>query len=168
MQIHSEKNKSTVGSTGIQKRERYKFLSNTAIVIATVHKAIWRVCHWKQRLQSADDEKVQCACTWYRQVNPLHCSLCDISFTKYICICYGLYMLYVVYLVSPAQRAQKTTGQLLSQYCPLLPRYPPHCSCTAIMFVCVHLLDWNWDLYGMLLIKCGDCAYFWMQYSDIN
>jgi len=40
MQIHSEKNKSTVGSTGIQKRERYKFLSNTAIVIATVHKAI--------------------------------------------------------------------------------------------------------------------------------
>jgi hypothetical protein len=40
MQVYSEKSKSTVGATEIQKRERYKFLSNTAFVMATVHKAI--------------------------------------------------------------------------------------------------------------------------------
>jgi len=95
MQVYSEKSKSTVGATEIQKRERYKFWSNTAFVMATVHKAIWRECHWKQRLQNADNEKVQFACTWYRPDNPLHCSLCDISFTK--CICIYLYMLWFVY-----------------------------------------------------------------------
>jgi hypothetical protein len=34
------KNKSTVGTTEIQNPYRYKFVSNTAIVMATVHKAI--------------------------------------------------------------------------------------------------------------------------------
>ena len=28
----------------------------------------------------------------------------------------------------------------ISQCCPLLLHYPPHCSCTAIMLVCLHLM----------------------------
>jgi len=156
MQLYSEKNKSTVVTMQIQTPEGYKFLSNRAVVVATIHKAMWRVCHWTQRLPNADVEKYQCAGAWYRHENPLHCSLCDISFTNtfvYVCICSD-----VVYLVAPAQRAQLTACQLVSQCCPLLPCYPPHCSCNAITFACVHLYDWNWDCCGLVVTKCGDSA----------
>jgi len=40
MQVYSEKNESTVGTMEIQKPESYKFLSNRAIVMASIHKAI--------------------------------------------------------------------------------------------------------------------------------
>jgi len=49
----------------------------------------------------------------------------------------------------------------MSQCCPLLPRYPPHCSCTAIEFVCVHLYYWNWGL------SVG-CYEVWRFYSSVN
>jgi hypothetical protein len=40
MQVYSEKNKSTVGTMEIQTTEGYKFLSNRAVVMAAIHKAI--------------------------------------------------------------------------------------------------------------------------------
>jgi len=40
MQVYSEKSKSTVGTMEIQKPESYKFLTNRAVVMATIHKAI--------------------------------------------------------------------------------------------------------------------------------
>ena len=69
---------------------------------------------------------------------------------------------------APAKRAHWSTYQLLSQCCPLLPRYPPHWSCTDINFFCVHLHEWTWDCYGSLVMKYGGSACYWMQYSDIN
>jgi len=37
----------------------------------------------------------------------------------------------------------------ISQCCPLLPRYPPHCSCTAI-----RLYPSMWRKVGMIWIGC--------------
>ena len=70
--------------------------------------------------------------------------------------------------LAPAKRAHWSSYQLMSQCCPLLPRYPPHWSCTNITFVFVHLHEWNWHFNGLLVLKCGGSAYYWMQYSDIN
>jgi hypothetical protein len=70
--------------------------------------------------------------------------------------------------IAPPKRAHWSTYQLMSQCCPLLPCYPPHCCCTDITFVCVHLYDWRWDCYGLLVVKCGGSAHYWMQYCDIN
>jgi hypothetical protein len=69
---------------------------------------------------------------------------------------------------APAKRAHWSTYQLMSQCCPLLPRYPPHWSCADITFVCVLLHEWNWDCYGLLVMKCGGSAYCWLYCSDIN
>ena len=49
--------------------------------------------------------------------------------------------------LAPAKRAHWSTYQLLSQCCPQMPCYPPHWSCTDIIFTCVHL-------HGRLWIAC--------------
>ena len=77
--------------------------------------------------------------------------------TKYLLFC-------KTFKLAPPKPAHWSTYQLLSQCCPLLPRYPPH----WYYFLCVHLHEWTWDSYGLLVMKCGGTAHYWMQYSDIN
>jgi hypothetical protein len=64
--------------------------------------------------------------------------------TKYLPFC-------KTFKLAPSKPAHWSTYQLMSQCCPLLPRYPQQWSSTVITFVCVHLYDWNCDCYGMLL-----------------
>ena len=70
--------------------------------------------------------------------------------------------------LAPAKRAHWSTYQLMSQCCPLLLHYSLHCSCTDINFLCVRLREWNWECYGLLVMKYGGSTHYWMQYSDIN
>jgi len=57
--------------------------------------------------------------------------------------------------LATAERAHWSTYQLMSRCCPLLSRYPSHCSCTAVTFVCVYLYDWNLDCFGLVVMKSG-------------
>jgi len=54
----------------------------------------------------------------------------------------------------PPQLFQHTTYQLMSQCCRPLPRNPPHCFCTAITFVCVHVYYWTGDWCWLVVMKC--------------
>ena len=71
------------------------------------------------------------------------------------CIIRKYLLFYKTFKLAPAKCAHWSTYQLMSQCCPLLLRYPPQCSCTAITFVCVHLYDWNWDCKLLVVMKCG-------------
>ena len=66
--------------------------------------------------------------------------------TKYLLFC-------KIFKLAPPKHAHWSSYQLMSQCCPLLLRYPPHCSCTDSNFVCVHLYEWTWNCNGLFFYE---------------
>jgi len=118
----------------------------------------------------------ECTCILYNCV--LFAVFCSLMFwvshlinqntATIFCILRKYLLFCKIFKFTPVKRAHRSTYQLLSQCCRLLPRYPQHWSCTDINLICVHLLEWNWEYCGLLVMKCGGSALCWIQYSDIN
>ena len=65
-------------------------------------------------------------------------------FRKYLLCC-------KTFKLAPTKFAHRSTYQLMSQCCPLLPRYTPHWSSTDISLVCVHPHEWSGTVMDCLL-----------------
>ena len=116
----------------------------------------------------------ECTCTWYNfdlvffSLVFWVSHLINQNTATTFCIIRKYLLFCKTFKLAPAKRAHWSIYQLMSQCCPLLPRYPPHYSSTDITFVFVHLHEWNWDCYGLRVMKCGSYAHYWMYSSDIN
>jgi hypothetical protein len=102
--------------------------------------------------------------------------LWDLSFTIYVCVRYNSVLLAVllysegyIYWIKITQTLFAKSG-IANDYNSLQPNvqgkppvnftvlpssahYIPNSSSTTIIFICVHLYDWNWDGYGLLVMK---------------
>jgi len=156
MQVYSENNKSTVGTTEIQTPECYKFLSNWAIFVVIIHKAIWRACHLTQGLPNADVENIQCAGAWYRHDIRLYFTICDISFTKHICI--YLYMLYCGLFSRSSTTCALKQLSIIVSVLPSIDPLSPHCYRIAVTFVFETGTVRYWLLWNRVVLLINACT----------
>ena len=81
----------------------------------------------------------------------------------------NLKMIIILTLIKHHSSTTCTVSHLsMSQCCPLLPRYPPHCSCTAIRFVVyISMTETgtvvDWFLCHMAVLHISKCTT-----ADIN
>jgi len=104
----------------------------------------------------------ECTCIWYNFV--LFAVFFSLMFwvshlinqnnAPTFCIIRKYLLFYKIFQLAPAKHAYRSTYQLITHCCPLLLHFSPHCSCTAVTFVCGHLYDWNWDCKLLVVMKC--------------
>jgi len=73
-----------------------------------------------------------------------------------------------IFQLAPTKPAHWSTNQLMSHYRPLMLRFPPQWTCTVVNLICIHLHEWNWDNYGLHVMKCSGSVHYWMQSCDKN
>ena len=113
----------------------------------------------------------QCTCTRYNLV--LFAVLFSLTFwvshlinqdnATAFCITRKYLLFCKTFKLAPAKRPHWSTYQLMSQCCPLLPRYPSHWSCTDINFfvsICMNepgtVMDWLlWNMAVLFTIECN-------------
>jgi hypothetical protein len=118
----------------------------------------------------------QCACIWCNLV--LFAVIFILIFwvshlinqdkTTAFCIIRKCLLFCKTFKLVPAKRAHWSTYRLISQSCPLMPRNPAHWSCTNSNSRCDHLHEWTWNSNGLVVMKYGVSAQYWMKYSHIN